>query len=114
MRRSRGRWPQMSERDVPPKRVVIGPFSYQVVVDADRLPADLYGQCDKGKHVIALHPDQSAPRLRATLVHELLHALCDLTGLDDDKAEERLVTVLAPALLAVLRDNPRLVAWLAE
>ena len=114
MRLLRGRWLLMPERDLPPKRVVIGPFSYQVVVDADRLPADLYGQCDKGKHVIALHPDQSDPRLRATLVHELLHALCDLTGLDDDKTEERIVTVLAPALLAVLRDNPRLVGWLAD
>jgi hypothetical protein len=102
----------MPDSDLPPRRIVIGPYEYRVVVDADRIPADLYGLCDKGKHVISLHPEQSPTRLRSTLVHELLHALCDLTGVDDDKAEERIVTVLAPAVLALLQDNPRLVNWL--
>jgi Zn-dependent peptidase ImmA (M78 family) len=98
----------------PPASVMVGPYRYKVVVDDARIPPDLYGLCDKGKHTISLHPDQSAVRLRSTLVHELLHALCDLTGVDDDKAEERIVTVLAPALLEVLRKNPRLVDWLTE
>jgi hypothetical protein len=31
---------------------------------------------------------------------------------DDDKAEERIVTVLAPAVLALLQDNPKLLEWL--
>ena len=100
--------------DKPPASVVVGPYRYRIVVDDARIPPDLYGQCDKGKHVVALHPDQSAVRLRSTLMHELLHALCDLTGVDDDKAEERIVTVLAPALLALLRENPRLLEWLTE
>ena len=47
-----------------------------------------------------------------TVLHEILHACADVVGVDDDKAEERVVTVLSPALLQVLRDNPRLVEWL--
>lgn len=112
MRLGRGRLLRMDEK--PPTSVTVGPYRYKVVVDDARIPPDLYGLCDKGKHTISLHPDQSAVRLRSTLVHELLHALCDLTGVDDDKAEERIVTVLAPALLEVLRKNPRLVDWLTE
>ena len=100
--------------DKPPASITVGPYRYGVTVDDARIPPDLYGLCDKGKHVVALHPDQSAVRLRSTLMHELLHALCDLTGVDDDKAEERIVTVLAPALLALLRENPRLLEWLTE
>jgi hypothetical protein len=96
----------------PPARLQVGPFRYEVVVDDARIPPDLFGQCDKGQHVIALHPHQSPDRLRATLVHEVLHALCDLTGVDDDKGEESIATALAPALLGVLRANPRLVEWL--
>ena len=102
----------MRDVDSPPRKVVIGPYDYRIVIDADRIPADLYGLCDKGKHVISLHPEQSATRLRSTLIHELLHALCDLTGVDDDKAEERIVTVLAPAMLAMMQDNPRLLELL--
>lgn len=100
--------------DKPPGKVVVGPFTYTVVVDEGRIPSDLYGACDKGHHIISLHPNQSAQRLRVTLVHELLHALCDVTGVDDDKVEERVVTVLAPVLLGLLRGNPRLVKWLME
>lgn len=102
----------MSESDLPPRRIVVGPYEYRVLVDEDRIPGELFGLCDKGKHVISIHPDQSPARLRSTLMHELLHALCDLTGVDDDKAEERIVTVTAPALLSLLRDNPKLLDWL--
>jgi hypothetical protein len=96
----------------PPGRIDVGPYRYRLVVDADRLPDGLYGQCDKGHQSIAVHPWQSPRRMRVTVLHEVLHACADVVGVDDDKAEERVVTVLAPALLAVLRDNPRLVGWL--
>lgn len=48
-----------------------------------------------------------------TLVHELLHACLSNVphGLDDD-GEESIVSALAPWLLAALRDNPALVAYL--
>jgi hypothetical protein len=51
---------------------------------------------------------------RDTLLHELLHLLLDLA--DDcaltDAQEEMAVTLIAPWLLRVLRDNPKLVAFL--
>ncbi|MFZ4431667.1 MAG: hypothetical protein ACOYOQ_00570 [Microthrixaceae bacterium] len=98
--------------DGPPGKLRVGPFTYRVVVDEGRIPSDLYGACDKSHHVISLHPNQSGDRLRATLLHEVIHALCDVAAVDDDKAEEAVATRLAPLLLDVLRDNPRLVEYL--
>lgn len=97
-----------------PQQVTVGPFRYRIVVDDGRIPDGLYGVCDKGQQVIALHPFQGEVRSRVTLLHEVLHACADVAGVDDDKAEERVVTVLAPVLLAVLRGNPRLVDWLVS
>ena len=56
--------------------------------------------------------------LAEDLVHELLHALVDNSGGDlvahekGEDLEERAVELLAPRLLALLRDNPSLIAEL--
>lgn len=61
--------------------------------------------------------------IRETLLHEAIHAVLALTGQedrfkerDDDDApdEEPVVAALATALLAALRANPELVAYLTE
>ncbi len=55
--------------------------------------------------VPACGPDQE----RDTLMHETLHAIFALTGLDleqDDAKTESMISRLSPALLDVLRSNP--------
>lgn len=55
--------------------------------------------------VPACGPDQE----RDTLMHEALHALFALTGLDleqDDAKTESIISRLSPALLDMLRSNP--------
>ena len=57
---------------------------------------------------------------REVVLHETLHAVMEYVGVNYDYAaedppgEEQLVTRLAPALLALLVDNPRLVGYLVE
>lgn len=58
---------------------------------------------------------------RDTVLHEILHAILKMTaqrdrfqGKDDDNPEEEVVYSMAAALLAVLRQNPDLVAYLTE
>lgn len=109
----------------PPRRLKVGHLSYTVEVDAKRCrEADVtYGQSDMRDSTILLSPEQSAGQLRDTMLHEVLHCVMDQTNIrhGGDKAliptgddEERLIHALSPALLAVLRDNPRLIAFLLE
>lgn len=49
-----------------------------------------------------------------TLIHELLHACWFVGGLKDDDDQERNVTVLANQLTQLWRDNPPVIAYLAE
>jgi hypothetical protein len=106
-----------------PKRVQVGPHRYRLVIDADamnRASAEhgtrLLGRCDNEQLLIVVDPRQAPSQQRETVVHELLHAACDLAGLSEDAladdVEERVVRRLAPVLLQVLVDNPKLVAWL--
>jgi hypothetical protein len=49
-----------------------------------------------------------------TVMHELLHACCDLIGTTDQltsDVEESVVRRLAPVLVDVLARNPQLVLW---
>jgi hypothetical protein len=98
----------------PPSTIKVGPFTYRVEVDDAKVPDSMYGVCDKSEQRISLHKDQSKQRLRLSLLHEVLHALCDLANLDDDPVEERIVTQLSPVLLAVLLENPKLTRFLLE
>jgi hypothetical protein len=105
-----------------PASVRVGPYRYKVVVSAERIKelekesnSELYGITTHGHLEIALQPDVADLILRETLLHEVLHAVLYNTGLSDrmsDKAEEHLIRGLSPALFALLRDNPDLVAYL--
>jgi Zn-dependent peptidase ImmA (M78 family) len=100
----------------PPSKVRVGPLVYSVVLDDAKVPVDHYGICDKDRTEIHLDPDQSEIRLRLSLVHELLHALSDLGDLRDmdSVAEEERVVRMAPVLLQVIRENPKLLEYLTS
>ncbi len=62
-------------------------------------------------------PVYSEIQLRETLLHEILHAVYHVTNLttnpvQTDNPEEYVVGVLAGPVLAVLRDNPKVLAYL--
>ena len=109
----------------PPARVVVGDHTYRVVVDTRRCEqADVtYGATFPSRTEIVVSPAQASSQLRDTVLHELLHAICDDVGLSDyrdapkdsvlsQEVEERVVRALTPAVLALLRRNPRLVTYL--
>lgn len=108
----------------PPDKVKVGPHVYRIVRDRaaiDRagqaMSATLLGHCDRQALEIAVAPDLAGTVTAETVVHELLHAITDLTGLEDrlgDALEEEVVRALSPRLLELLRDNPDLVAYLVK
>lgn len=101
-----------------PAKVVIGPHHYKVkVAKPSGLSHEQYGTTEVGTTTITLAPGMSGSQQRDTFLHEVLHAVLSLTGWDHrlgDKREEQLVRSLTPALLEVLRDNPKVVKWLTS
>lgn len=76
---------------------------------------ELYGMTNNDQMTVVIDPRSNIARKRETLLHEVLHTCTDIVGIDKemtDETEEKVVNRLAPVLLAVLRDNPRLVAYL--
>lgn len=96
-----------------PDVVRVGSIDWDVTVNPD---AKLYGKTRHKATQIVLCP-QSPASMRDSLLHEVMHAVFWGAGgeklLDLDKdAEERLVRLLSPWLLSLIRDNPELIAFL--
>lgn len=108
----------------PPRHVQVGPVRYRVRVSQkaiDEAPdpkrvGQLMGSTILPQARIAIDPDLHPDVMADTFLHELLHALMDVTGANgviDEDTEEDLVCRLSPALLDLLRRNPKVVAYLA-
>lgn len=111
----------------PPGTVLVAPYEYTINTDQetwDRLKAnvpkahDMWGHTDHQKMAIAVEPGMGYDALADTVLHEVLHCvlaqgqgLQHLSSVDD--VEEYVIERMVPRLLGVLRDNPRLVDWLA-
>lgn len=101
----------------PPRRIKVGHIEFTVTVgetEVDRIVDDDDADgCMSEKHaLIAIRP-LPEPRTRTVLVHELLHGCIAASGLVlDDEVEERFVAAATGPLLAALRDNKALIAYL--
>lgn len=102
-----------------PKKAKVGPHTYtlRAVENLESL-TDQTGGVTFSEAVIVYDPAQAHTQLRDTLLHELLHCVIFETPLrkelKDSEEEEKLVWTLSPRILALLRDNPQLVAFLTE
>lgn len=105
----------MTDQLPPPSTIRVGACDWRVTVAAD---AKLFGKT-RHKATEILLCEQSPASMRDSLIHEVLHAVWWCAGgeklLDIDKdAEERLIRLLSPWLLSLIRDNPHLVAYLVN
>lgn len=107
----------------PPSNIKIGPIDMRVEVSVEAMALlkgkdegrDYYGCESVTQCLLAVQPNLAKPRERETLWHEINHATSKIFRLDrQDKDEEDWVAKFAPLTLAVLRDNPKLVAYLME
>lgn len=73
-----------------------------------------YGHWCSNTSTIKIKEDQSPIEIGNTLIHEILHALFYIQGLNfPDKTEERIVLTLANGLTTVIKDNPGLLTTLS-
>lgn len=106
----------------PPKSIKIGPFVYEVSKDQakmDRAAVEggdgRIGECDTGVGTIYLSPKLGPMQQAETLLHEIFHAITDMTGIAPQlgmETDEIVVRALSPAFLDLLRRNPALVRYL--
>ena len=100
----------------PPKVIHIGPFDFHVRLASDDEMDDRGGDMKADKLRIRVGDWHVPGAMREVLLHEILHASYYAAGIRelDEAHEEGEVRVLAPVLLAILRHNPELIAYLTE
>ena len=100
-----------------PKKIQIGPFVYSVKCDdaAKTVLNSDHGETDGARLEIRINPDSADLVQREVLLHESLHAIAAVAGLDHElgeELEEKIVRRIAPVLFDVLLRNPKLVDYL--
>lgn len=95
-----------------PKSVKVGAFVYRVRWDGAGLAKNDAGACFYDRQTISVRKGLTEQSQRATLFHELLHAVWGNAGLLDGVSEEDAVGRLETGLLALFKDNPGLAEFL--
>jgi hypothetical protein len=99
-----------------PKSIRIGPYDIPVTIadikaEEGRVMFGVYSAFG----TIELNPIAPNPIHGAdTVLHEILHAVYANAGLSPLSDEEHVCSAISTGLLQVLRDNPKLVAWLTK
>ena len=93
----------------PEKVKIIGKVYALTFTTEAPLEADDMGDCDSNKQRIAVRDGQPLESEQDSVLHEIVHGIDDSMGI---KLKEGQVEKIATGLLAVLKDNPPLAAYL--
>jgi hypothetical protein len=74
---------------------------------------DSLGEWHANKAEVHYDPNTTSAVLKETILHEVLHAICEHSGLDPDE-HETIIRSTSPLLLHVLKENPKFLKWLVE
>jgi hypothetical protein len=89
-----------------PSTVKVGATEYSLIVGHIK-DSDEYGNCDTHTQVITISNNQTMQSAGDTLLHEILHAIWNESGLAFVKRdEETVVRITASWLNMVFKDNP--------
>ncbi len=99
-----------------PHDLNIGPVTYSIeAVDEkgsdDLKNGDYLGRALHGEERIVLNNAMSPVKMRAVLLHEMVHAAGNLGGFD---VSENLADALAFQLLLMIKGSPNIFEWIAE
>ena len=99
-----------------PKNVKVGGFTYTVNPNDDFTQgAEVYAAVSDPRLEVRIGVEHSTSplRVRAALLHELVHAVVSVYG-GGEELGEPLVAALSSGLFQVLRDNPRVTGFILE
>lgn len=106
-----------------PKEVKIGPYKFQVKNDKASMDSarvrfetiEAIGFTSTNEQCIFVDPDLEEDMKAETLLHEILHGICEATGIScsfDEKEEETFIATISPLLLDVLRVNEEILDYM--
>ena len=95
-----------------PSNVKVGYFDYDIKEDSNLIEA--LGQTKLDKLTIQIDPNYPEQIIKETLLHECLHAVLRGTYIVSDETEEKLVSIMSPALMLLVKDNPDLKKYLFD
>jgi len=109
-----------------PDDVIIGPYTYNVVIrkrpfvanekehPKETAGTDLLGYTDTASHRIDIAEGVPPAAMADTLLHEILHGVCDVVGMceSEDVNEEKVIRMITPTLIDVFRRNPKVVEYI--
>ncbi len=73
------------------------------------------GECLHAEGMINLLEFQGKEFLKRTLLHEILHCILEVYGIDlRNKNEEATIDGLATALMELIKNNPKLIKYLGD
>lgn len=95
----------------PPRRIRVSGRKVVIKVESPELQTELKGTYSSFTDTIAVLGTMSSDQQRMVVVHELTHCIEQTVHVE---MTEQDVTGFANILYAVIRDNPKLMAWLQE
>lgn len=100
----------------PPKSVKVGHATYDLQPSEphDSWARGVYGDMNYAHLRIRYNKALPPQAMAEVILHEVLHAIYSGWNVAEDDKEEAVVSKVAMGLSAVMRDNPRLVAWVQE
>ena len=102
---------------VIPHTIKVGPHVYSIVRKTVEEMPDALGNTDFDTNEIRIRKNMRKTKSQEVLLHELLHTTTypSFTGVYEGEEKlmtEEFVNAVAPVLLQVLKDNPKLVGYL--
>jgi len=102
------------EPEPMPTKVKVGPHEVDIISVSDGVLGDAgrHGQCSISRLIIAVDAELPATQRAETVLHEINHIMLSSIGIDDESLVERLALRFGVDVLALIRDNPKLILWL--
>ena len=106
----------MNWQETVPTSIKVGYRTYSVsLMDHwESTDKQAFGRCDNNGGRIELDAHMDAPKAANTLLHELMHAVWYVWGMDRKVEEEPAVTIMSNGLTTIMRDNPAFGEWTRE
>jgi len=106
-----------------PKDLIVGPYNYQVKNDKSSMDSarvkfdslEAIGFTSTHEQCIYVDPELQEDMRAEVLLHEVLHAICEATGMGvyfEEKDEEQFIATVSPLLLDTLRRNEEFADYL--
>jgi len=108
----------MAEREAGlndlPAKVKVGYHDYKIETwhPSEASGARRYGETNGISRTIRIDTSFSPRQTAETLLHEILHCICDIWNIEDEDKEERVVSAMSAGLATVWRDNPDVLSFI--